>query len=265
MPSVHREQPYSRRISSSAEWLPGQGPGTNTRVPEKPKERLAQTLCSLSGNFLASLPKLHGPRNSVTHAPISPRVQDEYKRLVMTESGCSLFLYSAKLRAKFPLDSCNRPAGSRNELTTRSFPFVAHHYDPISPNGHHAAGQRQFALTTHDKSRIRTNSLAKEKRASRFLPDARVYSSIYLVHLIKTAGNRAGRRSRGRSNLGPTSQIPSRPQHRRGRSSTDSCIRTERKGHSHALDTILDVGRDRLQNLLGRPAKRLADCEWCLL
>src|SRR4029077_12501344 len=79
MPSVHREQPYSRRISSSAEWLPGQGPGTNTRVPEKPKERLAQTLCSLSGNFLLALPKLHGPRNSVTNAPISPGVHDEYK------------------------------------------------------------------------------------------------------------------------------------------------------------------------------------------
>src|SRR4029077_900303 len=40
---------------------------------------------------------------------------------VMTESGRSLFLYSAKLLAKFPLLSCSRPARSRNVLTTRSF------------------------------------------------------------------------------------------------------------------------------------------------
>ena len=70
-----------QRTGSCAEWLPRLGACTSALTPEKPKKRLAQTLCSLADNLLLILHNWHYPKTLLLTALIHPQIPDESQSL----------------------------------------------------------------------------------------------------------------------------------------------------------------------------------------
>ena len=70
-----------QRTGSCAEWLPWLGACTSALTPEKPKERLAQTVCSLADALLLILHNWHYPQTFLRTARIYPQIPDESQPL----------------------------------------------------------------------------------------------------------------------------------------------------------------------------------------
>jgi len=66
-----------QKIGSCAEWLPWLGACTSALTPEKPKKRLAQTVCSFADDLLLILHNWHYPKTFLLTAPIHPQIFDE--------------------------------------------------------------------------------------------------------------------------------------------------------------------------------------------
>jgi hypothetical protein len=70
-----------QRTGSCAEWLPWLRACTSALTPEKPKKRLAQTVCSLADDLLLILHNWHYPKTLLPTAPIHPQIPGESQSL----------------------------------------------------------------------------------------------------------------------------------------------------------------------------------------
>jgi len=87
-----------QEIRELANGLLRQGPRPTAISPKKLKERLPQTFCSLSNNFLNVLHKWHYPRVLAASTRGHPGLCEQENPLRLTRTWCGLFLYSLAAR-----------------------------------------------------------------------------------------------------------------------------------------------------------------------